>query len=80
MQAGSSERGMEFAARWAEVVFAVADTPDAMRAVRTELRDRAAAAGRNPDQLAVLPAVEANHRFDPCRRLGHRAGPGSGAG
>ncbi len=58
MQAGSSARGMEFAARWAEVVFAVADTPDAMRAVRTELRDRAAAAGRNPDQLAVLPAVQ----------------------
>ncbi|WP_240691984.1 NtaA/DmoA family FMN-dependent monooxygenase [Arthrobacter sp. CAU 1506] len=58
MQAGSSPRGMEFAARWAEVVFIVADTPDAMRAVRTELRCRAVAAGRNPDHLAVLPAVQ----------------------
>lgn len=58
MQAGSSPRGMEFAARWAEVVFIVADTPETMRAVRTELRDRAAAAGRNPDRLLVLPAVQ----------------------
>jgi FMN-dependent oxidoreductase (nitrilotriacetate monooxygenase family) len=58
MQAGSSARGMEFAARWAEVVFVVADTPEAMRAVRTELRKRAAAAGRNPDELAVLPALQ----------------------
>lgn len=58
MQAGSSPRGIEFAARWAEVVFAVADTPDAMRALRTELRERAAAIGRNPDQLVVLPAVQ----------------------
>ena len=30
MQAGSSPRGIEFAARWAEVVFAVADTAEAM--------------------------------------------------
>lgn len=58
MQAGSSPRGIEFAARWAEIVFAVADTGEAMRALRTELRERAANAGRNPDQLLVFPAVQ----------------------
>lgn len=58
MQAGSSPRGMEFAARWAEVVFVVADTPDAMRALRTELRQRAASNGRDPDRMLVLPAVQ----------------------
>lgn len=58
MQAGSSDRGMEFAARWAEVVFAVADTPEAMREQRHELRSRATAAGRGPDELVFLPAVQ----------------------
>jgi FMN-dependent oxidoreductase (nitrilotriacetate monooxygenase family) len=58
MQAGASPRGKAFAARWAEVVFVVADGPEAMRALRTELRDRAAALGRDPDTLRVLPAVQ----------------------
>ena len=58
MQAGSSPRGIEFAARWAEVVFAVADTREAMAAMRLELHDRATAAGRNPDELTFLPAVQ----------------------
>ncbi|MFH5821190.1 NtaA/DmoA family FMN-dependent monooxygenase [Georgenia sp. AZ-5] len=58
MQAGASERGKRFAARWAEVVFAVADDADGMRALRTELRGRAAAVGRDPDDLLVLPAVQ----------------------
>lgn len=58
MQAGSSDRGLEFAARWAEVVFAVADTAETMRAQRQELRSRATAAGRDPDDLVFLPAVQ----------------------
>jgi FMN-dependent oxidoreductase (nitrilotriacetate monooxygenase family) len=58
MQAGASERGKAFAARWAEVVFVVAHDEDAMRSIRTELRDRAFAAGRDPDSLRVLPAVQ----------------------
>ncbi|WNB86566.1 NtaA/DmoA family FMN-dependent monooxygenase [Cellulomonas sp. ATA003] len=58
MQAGASDRGKAFAARWAEVVFASADSPEAMRALRTELRERAAAHGRDPDDLRVLPAVQ----------------------
>ncbi|GAA4428892.1 LLM class flavin-dependent oxidoreductase [Georgenia halophila] len=58
MQAGASERGRAFAAQWAELVFVVADSPDAMRAIRTDLRERAAAAGRDPDGMLVLPAVQ----------------------
>lgn len=58
MQAGASERGRAFAARWAEVVFVVADSAEAMRDLRTDLRERAAAHGRVPDRLLVLPAVQ----------------------
>ena len=58
MQAGSSARGMDFAARWAEIVFAVADNKESMRSLRMELRDRASTLGRDPDGLLVLPAVQ----------------------
>ncbi|MGC5616722.1 NtaA/DmoA family FMN-dependent monooxygenase [Georgenia sp. Z1491] len=58
MQAGASERGRTFAARWAEVVFVVAEDAVAMRALRTDLRARAAAWGRDPDDLRVLAAVQ----------------------
>jgi len=58
MQAGASPRGKHFAARWAEAVFAVADDTEAMRASRAELRQMAAAAGRDPDRVRFLPAVQ----------------------
>ncbi|WP_431472901.1 LLM class flavin-dependent oxidoreductase [Ornithinimicrobium sp. W1665] len=58
MQAGASERGRTFAARWAELVFVVADSPDTMRSLRADLRERARAAGRDPDAMLVLPAVQ----------------------
>lgn len=41
MQAGASPRGMEFAAKWAELVFIAADGIEGNLAVRTELRERA---------------------------------------
>lgn len=58
MQAGASTRGKEFAARWAEVVFVVAHDADSMREIRHELRERTAAAGRDPNSMRVLPAVQ----------------------
>jgi len=58
MQAGASERGKAFAARWAEVVFVAADSAETMRSMRTELRGRAASLGRDPDTIVVLPAVQ----------------------
>lgn len=57
MQAGASARGMEFAARWGEVVFAMQHTADDLRAFRSELRERAVAAGRNPDHLKVIASI-----------------------
>lgn len=57
MQAGASPRGMEFAAKWAELVFIAADGIEGNLAVRTELRERARLAGRNPDELRVCAAI-----------------------
>jgi alkanesulfonate monooxygenase SsuD/methylene tetrahydromethanopterin reductase-like flavin-dependent oxidoreductase (luciferase family) len=39
-------------------VFVVADDADGMRTLRAELRERARAAGRDPDRLKVLPAIQ----------------------
>lgn len=58
MQAGASSRGLEFAARWGEVIFVIKRTVDEMREIRAELRARAEAIGRDPDELKVLPAVQ----------------------
>jgi FMN-dependent oxidoreductase (nitrilotriacetate monooxygenase family) len=59
MQAGSSPRGRAFAARWAEVVFAIGDTEEGMRELRRELRDRARVDhGRDPDSIRVLQGVQ----------------------
>lgn len=59
MQAGSSPRGRAFAARWAEIVFAISDSPEEMRAMRTELRERARIDyGRDPNSIRVLQGVQ----------------------
>lgn len=59
MQAGASPRGQAFAARWAELVFAVAADADTMREMRTELRERARIDyGRDPDSIQVLQGIQ----------------------
>jgi alkanesulfonate monooxygenase SsuD/methylene tetrahydromethanopterin reductase-like flavin-dependent oxidoreductase (luciferase family) len=57
VQAGASDRGRDFAARWAEVVFVTPGAPDAARDFRLDLRARAARFGRNPDDIKVLPGI-----------------------
>jgi len=57
MQAGQSDRGRAFAARWAEAVFAIYANADLGRTLTRDLRERAAAYGRQPDSLKVLPAI-----------------------
>ncbi len=57
MQAGSSDRGREFAARWAEAVFTIQRGEDEMRAFYQDLKGRLAAHGRAPHECAILPAV-----------------------
>ncbi|MFD6418253.1 LLM class flavin-dependent oxidoreductase [Streptomyces sp. NPDC060194] len=53
----TGEHARAVAARHADVALVRADGPDGAGAVRAELRDRAADAGRDPDTLRVLAAV-----------------------
>ncbi len=57
VQAGGSEEGRALAARTADAVFSVAQDRDAAIAFRADIRARAAAAGRDPDAVAVLPGL-----------------------
>ena len=57
MQAGSSDRGREFAARWAEVVFTIQRGQDEMREFYQDLKGRMALVGRQPHECAILPAI-----------------------
>lgn len=57
MQAGSSERGRDFAARWGEVIFAPeCDLPD-MIAYYDDMKRRLSDAGRDPNSCKILPGV-----------------------
>lgn len=58
MQAGAAARGLDFAARWAEIVFVAGDGPQETGAVRHEIRERARRWGRDPDRLRVCAAVQ----------------------
>ena len=57
VQAGSSEDGREFAARYAEAVFTAQQTLDEGQAFYGDLKRRAAALGRDPGQVVVLPGI-----------------------
>jgi FMN-dependent oxidoreductase (nitrilotriacetate monooxygenase family) len=57
MQAGGSDRGREFAARWAEVIFTVQRGAAEMREFHDDIKSRMAARGRAPNECAILPAV-----------------------
>ena len=58
MQAGASNRGREFAARWAEVVFTLQHAKSDMRAYTTDIKSRMARYGRAPDECAILPSID----------------------
>ena len=55
IQAGMSSWGLDFAATYAEAIFAMFSLPEASRDFRSGLRDMAAAKGRSPDSVKVLP-------------------------
>jgi len=57
VQAGSSEDGKEFAAKWAEAIFTAQPTLAESQAFYADLKRRAAAAGRAPDHLVILPGI-----------------------
>jgi FMN-dependent oxidoreductase (nitrilotriacetate monooxygenase family) len=57
VQAGSSEDGKEFAARWAEAVFTAQPTLEESQAFYADLKRRAVAAGRDPEGVVILPGI-----------------------
>lgn len=56
-QAGASQEGRNFASVWAETIICPADTPEAMKAYRDDVRAGAAAVGRDPNSVKVLYLV-----------------------
>jgi len=56
MQAGASDRGRDFAARWAELVFSTPHSKEDAREFREDLKARLAAHGRAPEDCKVLPS------------------------
>jgi len=57
VQAGSSRDGRDFAARYAEAVFTAQQTLAEGQAFYADLKRRAAAAGRDPDGVKILPGI-----------------------
>lgn len=57
VQAGASDTGSDFAARYADMVFATPLTVESAIETRTRLRGLASSYGRDPDHLAVMPGL-----------------------
>lgn len=57
MQAGSSPKGREFAAKWAEVIFTPQAGIETMSAFYNDMQERVVAAGRKPGSCKILPGV-----------------------
>ena len=59
MQAGASDRGRDFAARWAEVIFTHQQATPLMQAFYEDIKGRMAGQyGRPPEECAILPSIE----------------------
>jgi FMN-dependent oxidoreductase (nitrilotriacetate monooxygenase family) len=59
LQAGSSGRGKDFAARWAEVIFTGDPGIDVARAHYRDQKERIAEGGRDPESVKMLPMAYA---------------------
>lgn len=57
IQAGASPAGRDFAARWADVIFSSNESLDSAIDFYRDIKTRAAAAGRDPDQIKILAAA-----------------------
>ena len=58
MQAGSSDRGREFGARWAEVIFTLQHSKADMQDFYGDFRSRMTRRGRAPDECVILPSID----------------------
>lgn len=56
-QAGSSPRGRDQAAKYADAVFTAQHLLEDAVAFRTDIRERAAGYGRDPDSIKVIPGI-----------------------
>lgn len=57
VQAGSSAEGRDLAARYADVVFTAHDTLASAQAFYADMKQRAAAHGRDPNHLVIMPGL-----------------------
>jgi FMN-dependent oxidoreductase (nitrilotriacetate monooxygenase family) len=57
MQAGSSERGKEFAARWGEILFEIDPTVEGRKAYYNDVKSRMEKYGRSPQECKIFPSV-----------------------
>lgn len=57
IQAGASDQGKDFAACYADVIFVMVHSAADIRAYVTDVRARAAAAGRGPDDIVFLALI-----------------------
>ncbi len=58
MQAGSSDRGRAFAARWAEVIFTLQHAKPDMQAFYADIKTRMERNGRRPEECIITPAID----------------------
>jgi FMN-dependent oxidoreductase (nitrilotriacetate monooxygenase family) len=58
MQAGSSPRGRDFAAKWGELVFTLQHSKSDMQAFYQDMKARVVAQGRTADECLVLPSID----------------------
>ncbi|MDV2980802.1 UNVERIFIED_CONTAM: LLM class flavin-dependent oxidoreductase [Actinomycetes bacterium ARC8] len=57
IQAGASPAGRNFAAQWAEAIFAVQQSLEQAQGFYSDVKQRVAAAGRDPEAVKVLPGI-----------------------
>ncbi len=58
MQAGASDRGRDFAAKWSDLVFSLQHSLPDMQAFYRDIKKRAQRHGRDPNALKILNAVQ----------------------
>jgi FMN-dependent oxidoreductase (nitrilotriacetate monooxygenase family) len=58
MQAGSSDRGRDFGARWGEIIFTLQHEKTDMQEFYTDFKSRMARRGRAPEECVVLPSID----------------------
>ena len=78
VQAGASDAGRDFAARYAEMVFVTPQTLERAQAQYADTKARAAAHGRNSDHIKIMPGLapvvgrteaEAREKFEELQSL-----------